>query len=241
MSVARFPQGLIQPEGAFRFSADALLLAAFATGEKTRRAADLGTGCGVVAFGLALRFPQLSCMGIDTEAPLIEAARANGRALGLGERLNFAVGDVNDKELPACLERESCELVTANPPYRVSGTGRRITLPARQKALEAPQDALAGFTRAAGLLLQHHGRFACVFLPARLDELFAALRPARLGPRRLRFVHPRSGTAAALVLLEARKDAQPDVTVEMPLILHAGAHEKTFSPEALAFCPWLSG
>ena len=241
MSAARFPRGLIQPEGAFRFSVDALLLAAFASGEGARRAADLGTGCGVVAFGLALRFPELFCTGIDAEAALIGAARANARALGLEERLDFVQGDVADTALPARLGHGSCELVAANPPYRVAGAGRRIRYPARRRALEAPQGALADFTRAAGVLLRHHGRFACVFAPARLDELFAALRSARLGPRRLRCVHPRPGAAAALVLLEARKNARPDVTVEAPLILHADARGRALSPEASAFCPWLSG
>jgi len=237
MSVADFPRGLIQPEGSFRFSADALLLAAFAPGAVARRAADLGTGCGVVAFGLALRFPQLSCTGIDKEAALIEAARANARMLDLDDRVVFARDDVAD--LSASLGRESCELVTANPPYRVSGTGRRIASPARQRALEAPQGALADFARAAASLLRHHGRFACVLPPARIADAFAALRAARLEPRRLRCVYPRQGSKAGLVLLEARKNARPDLAIEAPLILHPGARGSRFSPEASAFCPWL--
>jgi tRNA1(Val) A37 N6-methylase TrmN6 len=41
------------------------------------------------------------------------------------------------------------------------------------------------------------------------------------------------------VLVEARKDAKPDLAVEAPLILYPGARGKTLSPEALEFCPWL--
>jgi len=240
MSATSFPRGLIQPEGSFRFSADALLLAAFASGERARRAADLGTGCGVAAFGLALRFQDLHCVGLDKEAALIEAARANARALGLGERVAFALGDVADKALPAGLERGTCGLVTANPPYRIFGTGRRIASSARQSALEAPQGALADFARAAALLLRHHGVFACVFLPARLGELFTALRSARLEPRRLRCVHSRPGAKAGRVLVEARKNARPDLVIEAPLTLYAGARGEGFSQQALAFCPWLA-
>ena len=239
MSATDFPRGLIQPEGSFRFSADALLLVAFAPGEDARRAVDLGTGCGVVAFGLALRFPHLSCTGIDKEAALIEAAHANAHALGLGDRTDFVLGDVADISLPPRLGRESCELVTANPPYRIAGTGRRISSPTRRKALEAPQGALVDFARAAAFLLRHHGRFACVFPPARLGDLFAALRSVRLEPRRLRCVHPRPGAKAALVLLEARKNARPDLMVETPLTLHADTRGQRLSQEALAFCPWL--
>ena len=239
MNATSFPRGLIQPEGTFRFSADALLLAAFAPGEKAGRAADLGTGCGVVAFGLALRFPKLYCAGVEREAVLIEAACANALALGLEERAVFAQGDVADKSLLARLGHESCELVTANPPYRISGTGRRISSPIRRKALEAPENALVDFAGAAAFLLRHHGSFACVLPPPRLADAFAALRAARLEPRRLRCVHPRPGAKAGLVLLEARKNAQADLKIETPLTLHAGA--RRFSPEALSFCPWLDG
>ena len=239
MNATNFPRGLLQPEGSFRFSADALLLAAFAPGEEARRAADLGTGCGVVALALTLRFPELSCTGVDREAALVEAARANARTHGLEGRAAFVQGDVADTGLLARLGRESCELVTANPPYRVAGAGRRIASPARARALEAPRGALADFARAAAFLLRRHGRFACVFSPARLGDAFAALRAARLEPRRLRCVHPRPGAKAGLALVEARKDAQPDLTVEAPLVLYPGARGGDFSPEALAFCPWL--
>ena len=239
MSATNFPRGLVQPEDSFRFSADALLLAAFAPGEEALRAADLGTGCGVVAFGLALRFPKLACTGVDAERALIEAARANALAFGLEDRVAFAQGDVTDKVLLARLGHESCELVTANPPYRISGTGRRISSRARRSALEASQSALAEFSRAAGFLLRHHGRFACVFLSARLGDVFDALRSARLEPRRLRCVHPRPDAKAGLVLVEARKNARPDLVIEAPLVLHCDARGAGFSPEALAFCPWL--
>ena len=70
--IARFPRGLFQPPGSFRFSADALLLAAFAlssaSGCRGKPSAshsspgplwiDLGTGCGIVGLA-ALRLAGL--------------------------------------------------------------------------------------------------------------------------------------------------------------------------------------
>lgn len=67
-SIAHFPRGLIQPQGSFRFSEDALLLAAFALDpvcptEQSKFPpryhtaplwADLGTGCGVIALAALL-------------------------------------------------------------------------------------------------------------------------------------------------------------------------------------------
>ena len=71
-----FPAGLEQPEGSFRFSVDALLLAAFAasrTADVTIRFIDLGTGCGVV--GLAyLLLKSNKCRGacMDCNPELID-------------------------------------------------------------------------------------------------------------------------------------------------------------------------
>lgn len=232
-----FPRGLLQPEGSFRFSADALLLAAFARSRGAERAADLGTGCGVVALGLALRFPRLACLGIERDAALVEAARHNARALGCAERVHFVQGDLADTR---ALAPGSCDTVTANPPYRLAGAGRPSPCRGRQSALADVPGALAVFARAAALLLRRHGRFACVFSPARLGELFAELRAADLAPRRLRAVHPRPGRPAVLVLIEARKGARPDLAVEAPLVLHAGGSGREYSAGALDFCPWLA-
>ena len=52
-----FPAGLEQPEGSFRFSADALLLAKFTAGQalpENAVLAELGTGCGVVSLAVLL-------------------------------------------------------------------------------------------------------------------------------------------------------------------------------------------
>jgi tRNA1(Val) A37 N6-methylase TrmN6 len=236
-TAALFPRGLVQPEGSFRFAADALLLAAFANADSAELAADLGTGCGVVAFGLALRFPLLQCVGIERNAELVEAARQNARAFGCAERVIFEPGDLADRGCIARLGRESFILVTANPPYRLSGSGRPARSTSRQNALAAPEGGLDVFARAGSALLRNHGRFACVFSPGRLGDLFAALRASRLEPRRLLAVHPRWGAPASCVLVEARKNARPDLRIDAPLVLYDTIKRK-FSSEALRFCPW---
>lgn len=128
---ALFPRGLAQPEGSFRFSVDALLLAAFA-GEgvaarkgKTRdggpiapdaRAmpghdkplafADLGAGCGVVGLALLLAHPGLTRWGltgtgIEIDGLLADAARDNAARLGLTERFRVLRADLAAPDMSA--------------------------------------------------------------------------------------------------------------------------------------------
>ncbi len=87
--VVHFPRGLLQPRGSFRFSEDALLLAAFALKptsgpERTTRLRrpsrplwmDLGTGCGVVGLAALLLsgLPRPLPAGCDRSAPVAQSA-----------------------------------------------------------------------------------------------------------------------------------------------------------------------
>jgi tRNA1(Val) A37 N6-methylase TrmN6 len=253
-SFPNFPRGLIQPEGCFRFSADALLLAAFAApGRNDALIADLGSGCGVVAFAVLLRHPQLRAIGFEREPVLVAAARGNASMLGLAERFSCIVGDLASvapcPDRPGLATPLSCgtdyaagtfDIVLANPPYHTCGCGREPILGLRRRAL-FDADPLGIFCRAAFRLLRNKGRFYCVFPAARLTEISLALSAAGLGARRLRPVFPKEHAHASLVLLEARKNTRSDIRMEPPLVLHQGAGSGVRHTEtALAFCPELA-
>ncbi|WP_241159579.1 N-6 DNA methylase [Desulfovibrio sp. ZJ200] len=264
---ARFPRGLAQPVGALRFGLDALLLAAFAAGQCQSRVknggnapapglcgAELGCGCGAALLGLALRCPELTGLGLEREAELLRAARQNVAALGCQERLRFARVDIADR---AALRQSvavegfragALDLVLANPPYGLPGRGRASPSSLRERALRGPA-ALTDFCRAAAELLRHHGRFFCIFDARQLPRLCAELDRARLGLRRILPVRARSSAPALRILVEARKNAAPDLRLESPLTLHGakarratktGAQAAIWSAQALRFCPWLA-
>ena len=92
-----FPRGLCQPEGSFRFSADALLLASFLAlpqGREQGTLVDLGAGCGVVACAMLLRHPLAQAVAVERQRPLALAAVENGRRLGLASRMRVLEGDL---------------------------------------------------------------------------------------------------------------------------------------------------
>lgn len=270
-----FPRGLEQPEGSLRFGVDALLLAAFAarhveslnaSRQTHLTAAELGCGCGAALLGLALRCPGITGLGLDREAPLVQAATANATRLGLTERLRFAEADLADRKRMSELAGTTgvshagkVDLVLANPPYGVAG--RPSSRSMRERALRGAQGekcreyVLQLFCRAAAALLRHQGCFCCIYDAPALPQLCAGLNDAGLGLRLLLPVRTHRAKPALRILALARKNAAHETMIDTPLTLHTkvstndnpetskvtggGKRGPRWSAQALRFCPWL--
>lgn len=247
---AYFPRGLFQPEGSFRFSLDALLLAAYAARLRPdwRRLADLGCGCGPVALGvllLAERPQGREVLGLDLREELLEAARLNAARLGFGWVFRAARADFADYA-PGNLTG-SFDLVVANPPYRLPGEGRQPPSEARRAALFGGPETLAAFLRAGRSLLAPGGAFCLVFPFRRLDELTERLAAEGLAAFDVLPVRAREDAEPGLVLLSARADEDKNkglaVKMQKPLILYQSASSAggwSLTSAALAFCRFLS-
>lgn len=272
-----FPRGLEQPKGSMRFGADALLLAAFAARhveslnaprQAHLAAAELGCGCGAALLGLALRCPGITGLGLDREAPLVQAATANAARLGLTDRLRFAEADLADRKLlpeqaglTGVSRAGKFDLVLANPPYGVAG--RPSSRHMRERALRGAQGeenreyVLQLFCRAAAALLRHQGCFCCIYDASALPHLCAALNGAGLGLRLMLPVRAHRTKPAMRILTLARKNTAHETVIETPLTLHTGAPVNgspetssrvmgggtggpRWSAQALRFCPWLA-
>ncbi len=209
----------IQPPGAYRFSADAPLLAAFAAQKPLTRFADLGTGCGIVALEVLRLVPQARGLGLDICPQLLKAAHDNSLRLGMNtpaqQRLELLEADVAHPAQFRHLHK-AFDLVLANPPWRVAGTGRMPPDAMRRAALFGSVDTLEHFALAGRHLLLPKGRFATVISAERLPDMLAALHKAKLHPARLQCVHAHSAAPAAFVLVEALKGQKKALRIEAP-------------------------
>jgi len=238
-----FPRGLVQPEGGFRFGADALLLAAFAAPLAGNRVLDLGTGCGPAGLGLLLaRDDQDSRVtGLDKDPAMVMAATENARRLGLADRFTACQGDVRAIREDARLAPESFDLVLANPPFRHPGSGRRPETPGRDAARFELDGGLAAFAAAAAYALRNRGQLACVHLAERLGHIIETLTCNRLEIKRLLPLCARANEPAKHVLLLARKNGRPGLRLEASLALYTGTGPASRLTEAaLRFCPFLA-
>ena len=238
-----FPTGLEQPAGSFRFSVDALLLAAFSanrTSNVTDRFIDLGTGCGIVGLAyLLLKENKYQGIGIDCTFELISAAQKNAAKLGLSHQFTPYAGELADTRLLEKIRTEASpvRLVMANPPWRLIGSGRLPATEARRKALFGDRGTFPLFASAASFLLEEGGRFTCIISPDRLQDMLEAMGEAGLSPRLLQFIHKQKTTPATFVLIEARKGAHGETSVAEPVALYGS--DGFFTLESLAFCPFL--
>lgn len=245
----RFPRGLAQPPGSFRFSADALLLAAFILRRclpETSGAAllDLGCGCGVVGLACLLGDGTLTAHGLDIDASLVTAARANAATFGLSSRFSAEELDIADTAGVAHIQPGAFDIVAANMPYRAPGSGRLPGSEARKRALFADATTVPSFMEAARVALAPEGCFAQVYPREGCERLLDSLSGHGFAAELVLPVRmTREGASRVLVrAAHAGRTVGRLVRYEPELVLHsapAPGGKSGYTPEALAFCPWL--
>ena len=209
---------LYQPAHGYRFSIDALLLAAFARDRCSGAVADFGTGCGVLPVLLARRESVVRMLGVEIQDELAELARCNTALNGCGGKVSILHGDV--RGLQAMGPAESFDAVVTNPPFYPAASGRINPVSQKAAARHELHGSLGDFAAACAYLLKQGGRCMVVYSASRLPDLLAAMRKKSLEPKTLRFVHARCDEPATMVLAEAVKGAGAEMSIEPPLVLY---------------------
>ncbi len=222
---------ILQAKNGYRFSIDPVLLSAFVPSLKNARVVDLGTGNGIIPLLLSFRQEAQAITGVELQAEMVDRAKRSVQLNGLGESIQIVQGDI--RELPEALCAGSFDIVTANPPYRKSDSGRVSSDDERAMARHELAGGIDAFLRAATILLNPGGGFYLVYLAERLAELLSGMRCCRLEPKRLRMVHSRKGEIARLVLVEGRMNGKPGMIVEAPLTIYKG-EGRDYTAEVLA-------
>ena len=203
---------IIQHMEEARFSLDAVLLARFVQPKHGERILELGTGTGVISLLLARE--GLEIEAVELAPRMAELAARNVRLNGLASLVHVVAGDYRKPDelyAPA-----SFSLVVCNPPWYPLGRGKIGRGAAARHEVTA---TLAETAAAARHALPCGGRLALVFLPSRLDELFAVLKENDMAPRRMQFFLPRLAVAPSFVLVEARVGAAAGaVSILPPLV-----------------------
>ena len=221
---------LLQKKDGLTFGTDAFLLAAYLRPEPYGRAAELGTGTGIVSLLAAAREKYARIYAFEVQESFAEMAQRNAEGNALSERVLVRHADVRD--LTAADTEGEIEAVFANPPYMRVDAGLASPHSAKQTARHETEGGIAEFAAAAARCLKYGGLFYTVYRPDRLESLFAALHANKLAPKRMIFVHDNPTAAPSMVLLEAKKGASEGLVVLPPLFLHDSVGEPALSPRA---------
>lgn len=221
---------LIQKKNGLTFGTDAYLLSAFCRAKRGGVAADFGCGTGALALLLAARKRYARIYAVEIQRAFAELSATNIEKNGFSHTVLPLFADVRDLS-PKDFGQE-LDVVVANPPYMKTTSGFVSPYPEKQIARHEECGGIAEFALAAAKCLKSGGLFYCVYRPDRLETMFAALRAARLAPKRMVFVHDSPEKNAAMVLCEAKLDAAEGLTLLPPLFLHESGNTALLSPRA---------
>jgi len=222
---------VVQRRRGYRFTLDAVLLAAFA-GQVEPGAGpwlELCAGSGVISLLLVRQFGVGAIHALELQAPVHARLVRNVAANGCEASVHPMLGDLRTHPWTPGAYRH----VVANPPYRLVGAGMRS--PDEERALSKEELActLADVVAASRHALAPGGQLSLVYPAARLPELLGQLAARRMSPQSLRFVHARASAPANHVLVRAVRDGAGTLKVLAPWIVH-GSEPGGYGPELAA-------
>lgn len=217
---------IIQNREVFSYSIDSVLLSRFPEIPSRGLIVDLCSGNGAVGLFASTR----------TKAPIIEV-EIQERLADMAERsihlnhLEDQVQMIHDdlKNLLNHVPRTGVDLILCNPPYfKVSETSKKNVSEYYLLARHEITTNLEEICDIARHALKSNGRLAMVHRPDRFLDIIDTMRQYNLAPKRIRFVYPKMGKDANMLLIEAIKDGSTDgLKILPPLFVHKENGEYT--------------
>lgn len=207
---------LWQPRSGYRAGVDPVLLAASVPARAQQTVIELGCGAGAAILCLMARVPGLKVTGVELQPAYAELAQKNA----VENDMSLRVINADLTELPDDLRQQQFDHVLANPPYYRSGAHSPAQDQGRSVAL-SEGTALFDWIDVAARRLAPRGYLHMIQKADRLPDMLSACA-GRLGSVEVLPLAPRTGRAAELVILRARKGGRAAFRLHAPVILHAG-------------------
>ena len=227
---------LIQRKDGLRYGTDAYLLSAYVRPAGKARAVDLGSGSGIIPLLCLTRQKYAIAYAVEVQADFADIIGRNAEINGMQDRLIPICADLRTLS-PADVGGE-VSIVTANPPYMKTDTGKRNESDAKYIARHEVMGDVDDFCAAAARLLKHGGSFYVVWRPDRLSQLMESLSRHKLEPKRMSFVQSDLHTEPSMVLIEAKKGAAHGLRLSPTLILSENGTQSKRAEQIYQSCSW---
>lgn len=210
---------IYQDDDGFLFSLDSVLLANFVSIKLTdKEIIDLCSGNAPIPMLLSFR-TKARIFGVEIQKDIYDLGMESIICNKLDNQVFLQNMDI--KNLKEGNTLEFYDVVTCNPPYFKYQGGSLINEMekksiARHEILIKLEDILD----ISSYLLKNGGTFAMVHRPDRLVEIIELMKKYNLEPKKIRFVYPKNGKDANLLLIEGVKNGKLGLKLLPPLIVH---------------------
>jgi tRNA1Val (adenine37-N6)-methyltransferase len=202
----------------YRFSVDAVLLAAFVRPAKGDCIVDLGTGCGIIPLILAHRNRDVSIYGVEIQKELAWLAIINVRENNMENRIKILMENIKDIQPDSI--KGPADIVVANPPYHRLNSGRINPNLQKAAARHEIKATLNDMVSAGSRLLKKSGKLILIYPAERITDLLFSMRFFGIEPKWIRMVHSYRNSPAKFIIIEGIKEAGPDAKVRHPLYIY---------------------
>ena len=207
-----------------RFGTDAFLLADFTRPMHKDKVCDFCTGCGIIAMIMRRNFQPKKLYAVEVQEKAFEQLKLTIGESGAQADTEAVLGDLREWKSPELLD-----VITCNPPYKISGTGAKNDSEAVSIARHEMMCTVDDVCEAAARNLRFGGRLCICNRPERLSDIITAMRAHGIEPKRLRTVHKNPDCAPWLILVEGRLGGNNFIQIEKPLYVRT--KEGGISPE----------
>ena len=210
---------IYQNDDYFAFSLDSVLLANFVTLKLSdKKIVDFCSGNGPIPMLMSFR-TKSRIFGVELQKEIFDMGYDSIKENGMDSQIEFINADVMD--ISKIRDAESVDVVTCNPPYfkykedSLINDNMVLTIARHEVKLK-----LEDVIKNARYILKNGGTFAMVHRPDRMIEIINLMQKYGIEPKKMRFVYPKMGKDANILLIEGIKNGKTGLKVMSPLYTH---------------------
>ncbi len=210
---------IYQDTDMFSFSLDSVLLPNFITLNKNiHNILDIGTGNAPIPLILSTK-TKANIIGIEIQKEVSILAEKSVKLNKLENQIKIINADIN--EIKDEFAINSFDVIICNPPFfEINETSNLNHKEYKTIARHEVKLNIKDICVIAKKLLKNSGVLGIVHRPERLVDILKSMRENNIEPKRIRFVHPKKGENANIVLVEGVLNGKKGLKVISPLVSH---------------------
>jgi len=172
---------------------------------------DIGSGSGILGFLVKQKYNKLKLNSIEIQKEYCKLLKINAKVNKI--ECNIINGDFLKTDF-----KNKFDIIISNPPFYPNGvieSNKKLLNIARyEKHLP-----LSDFIKKVSILLNNKGKLFFCYDEKKIDDIFILTKKYNLKVETIRFLHPKKGKNASLVMVYCKKNSKTSVKILSPLIM----------------------